>query len=668
MPPRPHCSAVLLGLLVLAVATAARADEPPNARAAASYGYPIADPLLATVLGTPPALRAAVPDTIDVERRSLMLFPDREIPRVLWSSKKFEYSFVAQREPAPLIFLIAGTGSRFDSEKNAYLQKVLYQAGMSVVNISSPTHPDFIITASRSSVPGYMEADVSDLYSAMKRIYEDIGHEVDVSEFYIAGYSLGGTQSAYLAHLDQDERAFDFEKVLLINPSVSLKASVNRLDNMVRDSIPGGAAELQELVDDLFERVVGYIHTQGREKLDVELLFHAAGAAQLTRQELRAMIGVVFRISLARMLFSSDVMTGSGQLVDPETKLTRGTPLLPYLKAGGRWSFSDYLDDVLLPFWSERWPELDRDALILANSLGPIQDYLRRSDRIAVITSADDPILDEADVEFLRMTFAERATIYPRGGHCGSLMYEENVAQMLAFLQGPPVVAQGAPTSAPLPGPQEATSIALQRVAPDLAVNIPGFLDVRDPLESTNRRTYIFNAGFDRYVLLPAVRGYEFITPGFVRAGIHNIFRTLDQATTFVNYVLQTKPKRAGQTLGRLGINLTVGVLGLWDPATRLGVPEHQQSFGQTLARWGAGTGPYFVVPLLGPSSGRGFVGTVVDRLPYIFLAYPLLLTPVEALDTRVHTPFRYGEVGTPFEYEVVRFLSRERERFLTLQ
>ena len=140
-----------LGLLLLAVApVAAPADEvSTNASAPASYGYPIADPLLATVLGTPPALRAAVPDAIDVERRSLTLFPDREIPRVLWSSKKFEYSFVAQREPAPLIFLIAGTGARFDSEKNAYLQKVLYQAGMSVVNISSPTHPDFIITASR---------------------------------------------------------------------------------------------------------------------------------------------------------------------------------------------------------------------------------------------------------------------------------------------------------------------------------------------------------------------------------------------------------------------------------------------------------------------------------------------------------------------------------------
>ena len=205
---------------------------------------------------------------------------------------------------------------------------------------------------------------------------------------------------------------------------------------------------------------------------------------------------------------------------------------------------------------------------------------------------------------------------------------------MLAFLQAPPVVAQGAPASASLPGPQEATSIALQRVAPEVAANIPGFLDVRDSLEGTNRRTYIFNAGFDRSVLLPAVRGYEFIAPGFVRAGIHNIFRTLDQATTFVNYVLQVKPKRAGQTLGRLGINLTVGVVGLWDPATRLGVPEHQQNFGQTLARWGAGTGPYFVVPLLGPSSGRGFAGTVVDRLPYIS---PRLPSPAHPRRSRGH-------------------------------
>ncbi len=270
-----------------------------------------------------------------------------------------------------------------------------------------------------------------------------------------------------------------------------------------------------------------YLHAEGRPKLDAELLYHAVGAAQLSSQELKALIGVSFRISLARMLFTSDVMTSSGNLVSTDTKLTRGTRLLPYLK---------------------------------------------------------------------------------------------------------------------------------------------GFLDVRDPLEGANRRTYIFNAGFDSNVLLPAVRGYQFITPKFVRTGIRNVFKTIDQATTFVNYVLQAKPKRAGQTLGRLGVNLTVGVLGLWDPATRMGIPEYQQNFGQTLARWGSGAGPYFVIPMLGPSSVRGATGTLVDRLPHILLGFPLLLAPVEAVDTRLHTPFRYRELGTPFEYDMVRFLSAEREKLLTLQ
>ncbi len=173
----------------------ARADDVASATSTRApgerYAYPIKDPYAATVLGTPPALRAAVPDQIDLDQRSITLFDARKIPKVLWSEKKFRYSLAAQKDRAPLIFLIAGTGARFNSGKNSYLQKVFYQAGMSVVNISSPTHPDFIVTASRSSVPGFMEADVQDLYTAMKRIWEDIGRKVDVSEFYIAGYSLG---------------------------------------------------------------------------------------------------------------------------------------------------------------------------------------------------------------------------------------------------------------------------------------------------------------------------------------------------------------------------------------------------------------------------------------------------------------------------------------------
>ena len=81
------------------------------------------------------------------------------------------------------------------------------------------------------------------------------------------------------------------------------------------------------------------------------------------------------------------------------------------------------------------------------------------------------------------------------------------------------------------------------------------------------------------------------------------------------------------------------------------------------------GAGPYFVIPFLGPSSTRGAFGSLVDRVPFILLSFPpWYVSPVEAVDTRAHTPFRYGEVGTPFEYEMVRFLSRKREMLLTIE
>jgi hypothetical protein len=402
----------------------------------AEYAFPIADPYLATVLGTPPALRAEVPDRIPARVRSLALHEDREIPSIFWHERTFHYSIAAQRERAPLVFVIAGTGARYDSANMVFLQKALYQAGLSVVNVTSPTQVDFITTASNASVPGFMDADVRDLYTAMQRIHEQIEEQVDVSAFYLAGYSLGGTQSAFLGHLDQREGAFGFEKILLINPSVSLYSSVRIFDDMLRRSIPGGVPDLQRLVNDLFRRVAGYFHERGREPIDAELLFHIAEAEDFSRSELEALISVAFRIASARMLFTSDVMSDSGMVVPTGTRLTRGTSLTPYLKVTTRWSFVEYLDEVLLPYWNDRHPDLTRAKLIEAGSLESIRDFLRRSDHIAVMTNADDMILAPGEIEFLERTFGERATIYPLGGHCGNLKYRENVAKMVAFFEG----------------------------------------------------------------------------------------------------------------------------------------------------------------------------------------------------------------------------------------
>jgi phospholipid-binding lipoprotein MlaA len=170
-------------------------------------------------------------------------------------------------------------------------------------------------------------------------------------------------------------------------------------------------------------------------------------------------------------------------------------------------------------------------------------------------------------------------------------------------------------------------------------------------------------------VLLPAVRGYRFVVPRVARTAIHNVFETLDEVTTLVNTFLQFRPRASAQTLGRIGVNLTLGVASLWDAATWLGMPDHDEDFGQTLGVWGVGTGPYLVVPLLGPGSLRDLPGRIVDAIPFVIADVPpLYVRPLEALDARDANPFRYGEVGVPFEYLTVRFLVMERERLRTAE
>ena len=211
----------------------------------------------------------------------------------------------------------------------------------------------------------------------------------------------------------------------------------------------------------------------------------------------------------------------------------------------------------------------------------------------------------------------------------------------------------------------DSESNPLRRITFEEAENTPGIFDACDPMEGMNRRTYVFNARFDRYLYLPAVRGYQFI-PDLVRTGVWNLVRTLRDATTFANSVLQLKPKRAARTLGRIGVNLTVGVLGLWDAATRLGMPRYNEDFGQTLGRYRVPAGAYFVVPVLGPSSVRDFPGDLIDRIPFILLAFPpFWAAPPEALSTRENTAFRYGDVGPPFEYDIVRTLYLEQRKIL---
>lgn len=191
-------------------------------------------------------------------------------------------------------------------------------------------------------------------------------------------------------------------------------------------------------------------------------------------------------------------------------------------------------------------------------------------------------------------------------------------------------------------------------------------LNVQDPIENFNRRIYRFNARFDDLVYLPVVNAYEWATPRFVRTSVSNVFNNLSDIPNLGNSILQGKVRKSMRTTARLLFNTTLGVVGLFDVAKKMGLPQQREDFGQTLGFYRVPPGPYLVLPFLGPSSLRDTTGQVVDWTfedSVEFLNNREIknnnpsLWGLQAVDMRYQNKFRYGALDSPFEYDQVRYL-----------
>ena len=163
---------------------------------------------------------------------------------------------------------------------------------------------------------------------------------------------------------------------------------------------------------------------------------------------------------------------------------------------------------------------------------------------------------------------------------------------------------------------------------------------ISDPLEGFNRGVFTFNRYFDDYFMAPVARGYRWILPRVVRDRVSSFFNNLFEPMNAINNLLQGKPYDALTDTGRLLTNSTIGILGFWDVATPLGLPKHEEDFGQTLAVWGVGEGPYLVLPILGPSNFRDGPAKIVNwfTLPQTYVdnsAAMWALYGVELIDLR---------------------------------
>ena len=418
---------VLFGLLISACALAATEE----------YTFPFQDPFVATVVGTPPDDRAE-PKPLrgaNVRNFNLRVFDDRENPETFWYDRGLRTAVAYQDEKkAPLIFLIAGTGASFDSPKNRGMARAFYKAGFHVAAISSSTHPNFIVSASSSKFPGHLGDDSKDIYRVMELMMKEMGDRIEVTDYYVAGYSLGGAQAAFVSKLDEQKKVFNFKKVLMINPPVSLYNSVNILDKMLEENIPGGLDHFDEFfarVIDAFTEVYTTVdHVEFNDEFLYTVYRHRPPADD---EPLAALIGTSFRMSSASMVFTTDVMTNSGYIVPKNRVVAPSANLGRFSKVAHRITFLQYFDELMLPYYQSIRPGLDRETLLEEMSLRSIEDYLRTSDKIHVMHNADDLILAPGEIDFFTEVFGSRAKIYPWGGHCGNIDYKVNVDHMLSL-------------------------------------------------------------------------------------------------------------------------------------------------------------------------------------------------------------------------------------------
>jgi len=168
--------------------------------------------------------------------------------------------------------------------------------------------------------------------------------------------------------------------------------------------------------------------------------------------------------------------------------------------------------------------------------------------------------------------------------------------------------------------------------------------DPGDPFEPTNRALYAFNTKFNSKITLPIAWVYVNYVPGHVRKGVRNVLANVESPVTFANDVLQGEFTRAGETLARFVLNSSIGLGGLVDYAAMHGVPRHQSDFGQTLALYGVGPGPFLVLPIIGPSTPRDILGTgadlAVNPLFYVPADWTLLAHAGAVVGTHSFAPF----------------------------
>jgi ABC-type transporter lipoprotein component MlaA/pimeloyl-ACP methyl ester carboxylesterase len=346
------------------------------------------------------------------------------------TGRMLPFTFWLQSRKAPIVYVVPGLGSHRLSDGTLALAELLFRHGFSVATISSPYNYEFMERASTAAMPGYAPVDARDLHAALTELDSHLQtqHPNRVTSRALMGYSMGGYQALHLAANEPHQHVdlLQFDRYVAIDAPIQLTYAISQLDDFFLAALDWPPQERTARIENTFLKVAALAKNM-RE-------MSPGDPIPLNATEAKFLIGLSFRISLRDVIFLSQMRNNQGILQQPLSSWRRE----PVYREILQYSFADYLQKFVLPYYQTRGLDLNRsEEFAKANDLRFYTSTLEKNRKIRVIGNSNDFLLNIEDLNWLQTVFPpEHLTLFERGGHLGNLTHPAVQQAIIETLSG----------------------------------------------------------------------------------------------------------------------------------------------------------------------------------------------------------------------------------------
>lgn len=322
---------------------------------------------------------------------------------------KVGYKVWMQKQPAPLVVLLPGLGANYIDSGPAAIAEFMHKNGFSVVLLSSAFNWEFVINASSSGVPGYTPHDAQDIYNALQVILKDVREKYGdkrITETILAGYSLGGLHTAFIADIDGKEQKINFDRFIALSPPVNLLHAMIQLDELYKQ----WRTWSEDVIEQTKNKAVELYEAQEENTLPEN------GELSVTDEEAKFAIGLLYRMNLGEVIKAIHARRDLGILSLPYNLLSR-QKLEREIERFGYYRYAmTFVKNVHSNFWTDSSP---LKQLNLQASMPAVQKTLMFNPKVAILHTVDDWLLTDYDRDWLRKVMKDRLVMLDHGGHLG---------------------------------------------------------------------------------------------------------------------------------------------------------------------------------------------------------------------------------------------------------